>query len=413
MIHHQTSHPLAPALISLPRPVARIAQFVVERVLERWQFGAVELRFSNGEILSGGDPRSPDRAIVEVHDRAFLSRLLVRGELGAGESFVAGEWDSPNLVETLRLFLRNLEAIDVESGMTRIARIPARLRHRLRRNNRSGSQSNIHAHYDLGNEFYRQFLDETWTYSCAYWRDGATTLAEAQTAKLERLLGLLDLEPTDHLLEVGCGWGSLAIAAAKESGCRVTGITLSREQLELGRKRVQEAGLADKIKLRYCDYRDVVGKFDKIASVEMIEAVGYDFLDGFFAACADRLVRGGRLALQSITMPDHKFETYRRSIDWTQLYIFPGSLIPSLGALASSSSRARFDIEHVDDIGNDYSLTLAAWREAFMHNIDAVRRLGFDTSFERLWMLYLSFSEAAFAERSLGDSQILLRKRLA
>ena len=411
MIHRQTTHPLLPALRRLPGPLEQLVQSLVERLLSRWTYGALELRTADGQIVCAGDKESEERAVIAVHNRGFFSRLVLRGELGLGESYVASEWDSPNLVESLRLFLRNLDVLEVENTLTRVASLPARARHRLRRNNRRGSASNIHAHYDLGNDFYRLFLGDSWTYSCGYWRDGANSLEEAQFAKVDRLLSGLELKASDHLLEVGCGWGSLAIRAAQTTGCRVTGITVSHEQLELGKQRVADAGLSERVELRYCDYRDLEGTFDHVASVEMIEAVGFEYLDGFFRACHQRLKPGGKFALQSITMPDYKFDAYRRAIDWTQLYIFPGALIPSVGALAASWSRAGLDLEKLDDIGTDYAPTLAEWRKRFREQLAGVRRLGFDAPFERLWNLYLAFSEAAFAERSLGDAQILLSKR--
>jgi cyclopropane-fatty-acyl-phospholipid synthase len=378
-------------------------------VLDRWIHGAIRIRLPDGRVLSAGRGDHPAR--VEIRDHRFLMRILSRGELGAGESFVAGEWDSPDLVHTLRLFLRNLAAVDLDSSpLTRIARIPALIRHRLRANDRAGSRRNIHAHYDLGNDFYRLFLGDTWVYSCGLWRDGAGDLDAAQNAKLERICGLLDLDRGDHLLEIGCGWGSLAMWAARTRGCRVTAITVSSEQRELARARVRDAGLDDLVDIQFCDYRDLDGRFDKIASIEMIEAVGHQYLPAFFSTCAARLRPGGLLALQSILMPDHKFEAYRRSIDWTQTYIFPGSLIPSLGALASAWSRAGFGLESFSEIGTDYAPTLAVWRERFVASLPQVHALGFDEPFVRLWTLYLSFSEAAFAERSLGDGHVLLRR---
>ena len=412
MIHNRTSHPLTPAIRRLPRPVVRGAEHVFRRLLRRWRFGALELRFADGRVISAGDPDAEERGVVLIHDRTFLARVILRGEMGAGESFVAGEWSSPNLVQTLSLFLRNLDELDIENVVTKLARIPSRIRHRLRANNRLGSESNIHAHYDLGNDFYRLFLGESWAYSCGYWRAGATTLEEAQEAKVDRLIhDLLKLDSGDHLLEIGCGWGSLALRAAQTTGCRVTAITVSREQFDLAQSRVRAAGLEDLIDLRFCDYRDVDGQFTKVVSVEMIEAVGYEFLGEFFQVCADRLVPGGLLALQSITMPEYKFDEYRRSIDWTQLYIFPGSLIPSVGALSAAWSDARLNLEVLDDIGTDYAQTLAEWNRRFHLSLSEVRELGFDDQFIRLWNLYLSFSEAAFAERSLSDAHLLLRKR--
>ncbi len=408
------THPLTPPcallLRRLPRPAEKWIESIFRRLIQRWRFGGLKIRFADGHQLTAGNPQATEWAIIDVHDRNFLTRVLVRGEMGAGESFVAGEWSSPHLVVTLRLFLRNLEALDIENSLTQLARLPARLRHLSRLNNRRGSESNIHAHYDLGNDFYRLFLGESWAYSCGYWRTGAKSLEQAQQAKIDRLIKMLKLDANDHLLEIGCGWGTLAIRAAQTTGCRVTAITVSRQQYELASKRVADCGLTNRVEIRYCDYRDVSGRFSKIVSVEMIEAVGYEFLDEFFQLCAERLAPGGRVALQSITIPDYKFDDYRRSIDWTQLYIFPGSLIPSIGALASSSSKARLELERLDNIGVDYVPTLKEWRRRFKQSLTQVRELGFDDSFIRLWDLYLSFSQAAFAECSLSDIHVLFHK---
>ncbi len=407
---HPLTPPLALLLRRLPRPAEQWVESIFRRLIRRWHFGGLKIRFPDGRQLIAGDPRATEWAIIDVHDRNFLIRVLVRGEMGAGESFVAGEWSSPRLVESLRLFLRNLEALEIENSLTQLARIPARLRHLSRINNRHNSESNIHAHYDLGNDFYRLFLGESWTYSCGYWRTGAKNLEQAQQAKADRLFEMLELDADDHLLEIGCGWGTLAIRAAQTRGCRVTAITVSRQQYELASERVANCGLTERVEIRYCDYRDVSGQFSKIVSVEMIEAVGYEFLDEFFLVCAERLVPGGRVALQSITIPDYKFDSYRHSIDWTQLYIFPGSLIPSIGAIASSSSKARLELERIDDIGVDYVPTLNEWRRRFKQSLAQVHEQGFDESFIRLWELYLSFSQAAFAEHSLSDVHILLCK---
>jgi len=382
-----------------------------------WAAGRVDLELPSGQRVRIGNPGRAD-ASARVHDDRLFLRVLLRGELGAGESFVAGEWSSADLVGLLRVFLRASRARGLESPLTRLARLPALARHRRAANTVAGSRRNIHAHYDLGNAFYRLFLDdETLAYSCALWRPpapaagAALTLAAAQRAKLERLCGWLALSPRDHLLEIGCGWGGMAIHAAATRGCRVTAITVSREQHRLASERVAAAGLADRVSVQYRDYRGALGTFDKIVSIEMLEAVGYEYLPVYFAACAQALAPGGRLALQSITMPDERFEAYRRGVDWMQTYVFPGSLIPSLGAIARAAAEAGLSIERGDDIGDDYAPTLRAWRERFVAALPRVRALGFDEPFVRTWLMYLAFSEAAFAERTLRNHQLLLVKR--
>jgi cyclopropane-fatty-acyl-phospholipid synthase len=402
-----------PPLVPPAGGVLRRAALALLRT--RWAAaGRLALVFPSGRRVDLG-PRcggAPD-AIAHVHDDRVFLRMLLRGEMGAGEAFVAGEWSSPDVVAVIRLFLRGTGARGFESPLTRLGQLPALVRHRRASNTRHGSARNIRAHYDLGNAFYRLFLDdETLAYSCAVWPRPGATLAEAQRAKLERLCDLLALSPRDHLLEIGCGWGGMAIHAARTRGCRVTAITISREQHDLAARRVHEAGLADRVTIAYRDYRELGGTFDKIVSIEMLEAVGYEHLPHYFATCARALAPGGRIAIQTITMPDVRFETYRRSVDWMQTYIFPGSLIPSLGAIAAAAHRAGLVIQRADDIGLGYPPTLRAWRERFAAQVASgrVRELGFDGSFVRTWLLYLAFSEAAFAERSLADHQLLLTR---
>jgi len=382
------------------------------RLRAGWTGERLELILPSGERARIGPP-GPARACARIHDDRVFLRLLLRGEMGGGESFVAGEWSSDDLVGVLRLVLRATGARGVESPLTRLAQLPSLVRHRRAANTRHGSQRNIHAHYDLGNAFYQLFLDpETLSYSCGLFsRPGArprASLADAQRAKLDRLCDLLALSPRDHLLEIGCGWGGMAIHAARTRGCRVTAITVSREQHQLASARVRAAGLADRVDIQYRDYRELDGTYDKIVSIEMLEAVGYEYLPQYFAICARLLLPGGRVALQSITMPDARFEAYRRRVDWMQTYIFPGSLIPSLGAIALAAGPAGFRIEQADDIGPDYATTLQMWRERFLAALPAVTALGFDAPFVRTWLMYLAFSEAAFSERTLGDHQMML-----
>jgi cyclopropane-fatty-acyl-phospholipid synthase len=408
----------------MPRIAAPAAQalrwLALAHLRAGWAAERVDLELPSGQWARIGGPGRAE-ASARVHDDRVFLRLLLRGELGLGESFVAGEWSSGDLVGLVRAFLRASRARGLESPLTRLAQLPALARHRRAANSVGGSQRNVHAHYDLGNDFYRLFLDEdTLAYSCAWWRSAgpaegggeggapARTLAEAQRAKLDRLCDWLALSPRDHLLEIGCGWGGMAIHAAATRGCRVTAITVSREQHRLASERVAAAGLADRVAVQYRDYRAALGTFDKIVSIEMLEAVGYEYLPAYFAACAQALAPGGRLALQTITMPEERFEAYRRGVDWMQTYVFPGSLIPSLGAIERASAAAGFSIERADDIGVDYAPTLRAWRERFTAALPRVRALGFDEPFIRTWLMYLAFSEAAFAERTLRNHQLLL-----
>ncbi|HEX7837346.1 MAG TPA: cyclopropane-fatty-acyl-phospholipid synthase family protein [Kofleriaceae bacterium] len=406
----------------MPRPLRRLVS-PVGRALRRlalaqlragWTGGRLDLVLPSGERVRVGPP-GPSDARIQIHnDRAFL-RVVLRGEIGGGEAFVAGEWSSDDLVGVLRLVLRATGARGVESPLTRLAQLPALLRHRRAANTLRGSRRNVCAHYDLGNAFYQLFLDpETLAYSCAYFPRPAMSLADGQRAKLDRLCDLLALSPRDHLLEIGCGWGGMAIHAARTRGCRVTAITVSREQHQLACARVTAAGLADRVDIQYRDYRELgdrPGRYDKLVSIEMIEAVGYEYLPRYFAIASRVLRPGGRFALQSITMPDAQFPAYRRRVDWMQTYVFPGSLIPSLGAIATAAAPAGFRIARADDIGPDYVTTLQHWRARLLAELPAVAQLGFDVLFVRTWLLYLAFSEAAFAERTLGDHQILLTLR--
>lgn len=411
-MHGAVAHPL---IAPLPRlaPLAghALRRLALARLRARWRGDPIDVTLPSGDCMRIG-PAGPASASARIHDdRAFL-RLALRGEIGGGEAFVAGEWSSEDLVGFLRAVLRATGPRGVESPLTRLAQLPSLWRHRRAANTLPGSQRNIHAHYDLGNAFYQLFLDpETLSYSCACFSQPGMTLADAQRAKLDRVCELLALSPRDHLLEIGCGWGGMAIHAARTRGCRVTAITVSREQHALARARVAAAGLADRVDIQFRDYRELDGSYDKLVSIEMVEAVGYEYLPHYFAVAARLLRPGGRFALQSITMPDARFEAYRRRVDWMQTYIFPGSLIPSLGALAGAAAASGFSIDRADDIGPDYAVTLQCWRSRFVAELPAVAALGGDEPFVRTWLLYLAFSEAAFAERVLGDHQLLLTLR--
>ncbi len=392
-----------------PRSLSTLAKRVVLGNLARsWRHGQLAFHTPDGETVVLGEDKASDRADIRVNDAALFWQMLTRGEMGAGEAYMEGAWDADDLVSVNRLVVRNLDNLKIESPLTWLARLPARLRHARRANDRRGSRRNIYAHYDLGNDFYSLFLGPTWVYSCAYYSDGADTLEQAQHAKLDRLFDQIELCESDHLLDIGCGWGELAIRAATTRGCKVTGITVSQAQLEMARKRAAEAGVADRVDLRFCDYRDLEGTFDKITSVEMIEAVGFEFLGDFFRTCSARLRPGGKMALQAITMPEYRFDRYRTETDWMQTYIFPGSLIPSLASLFEAISGAGMKVDNLTDIGVHYAPTLRTWRERFCDRTDAVEKLGFDDRFRRMWTMYLAWSEASFAERSLGDAQIVI-----
>jgi cyclopropane-fatty-acyl-phospholipid synthase len=354
----------------------------------------------------------PEPVVLHVHDSRLYGDVALGGSIGAGEAYMRGYWTSAQLVDVVRLFVLNLDALDgLETGFARLATPLRKAAHALRRNSRAGSRRNIAAHYDLGNEFFRLFLDDTMMYSSAAFDHPAQSLHDAQLARLDRICRRLELQPGDHLLEIGTGWGGLALHAARHFGCRVTTTTISREQWKLARERVQQAGLQDRIEVLCQDYRDLEGQYDKLVSIEMIEAIGHAYYDTYFARCSALLKPDGVMLLQAITIPDQRFERARRSVDFIQRYIFPGSCIPSVAAMTQSIARASdlrvFDLE---DIGPHYATTLAHWRENFRANLPRVRALGYDENFIRMWEYYLCYCEGGFAERALGDVLMLLVK---
>ncbi len=324
--------------------------------------------------------------------------MLLGGEIGAGEAYVDGLWSSPDLPGLLGVAALNREALALAKGWWRAPlRLRSTLAHRLRRNTVRGSRRNIEAHYDLGNDFYRLFLDESMTYSSAVFEAPGQALADAQRAKYARMAERAGLRGGEHVLEIGSGWGGFALYAAGELGCRVTTLTISPAQHALATERVRAAGLEHRVSVELRDYREISGTYDAIVSIEMLEAVGAEYYATFFEACDRALVPGGRMSLQVITFPDAAYEAQRRGANWIQTYIFPGGLLPSLAEIERSLHGTRLLVRRVDDIASSYVLTLRAWRAAFHEHIDAVRAMGFDERFIRMWDYYLAISEAGFA----------------
>jgi cyclopropane-fatty-acyl-phospholipid synthase len=384
------------------RLVGRAAMAVLEPMLSGLGGGLLEVELPGGELRRfGAGP--PVR--LTIHDTAFFRRLATRGKLGLGEAYTAEEWDADDLVALLELLLQNADAAAARHpGWRRFMDARPRVR---RRNGFVRSRRNIAYHYDLGNELFALMLDETMTYSCAVFARPEMSLAEAQRTKYERLCDLLELGPDDHVLEIGCGWGGFARHAAERHGCRVTGITISGEQAALARERTR--GLPVEILER--DYRAVEGTFTKVVSIEMVEAIGADQFGTYFATIDRVLAPGGRAAVQTILVPDQRWERYRRTPDWIERYVFPGCLIPSLEALSRAATRSsRLGIYRVDEIGEHYAETLRRWRANIHERIEDVRRLRYDRRFERTWDFYLAFCEAAFRTRALRDVQLLLAR---
>jgi cyclopropane-fatty-acyl-phospholipid synthase len=388
--------------------LGRVAVAVLEHVLPNLEGGRLDVRLPDGSERSFG---AGDSVRMEIDDQRFFRRLATRGKLGMGESFTAGEWWSDDLVGLFELLLRNAEA--AAGRHPRLHRV-LELRPSLRaRNGFRGARRNIGYHYDLGNELFELFLDETMTYSCAVFERDGEPLAEAQRRKLRRICDQLRLGPDDHVLEIGCGWGSFALVAAGEYGARVTGLTISAEQAALARQRVADVGLAGRIEIREQDYRTIEGTFTKVASIEMLEAIGERQFATYFRTIDRVLAPGGIACIQTILVPDRRWRRYRKTPDWIERYVFPGCLIPSQGALTRAMTGASsLEVYALAEIGPHYAETLRRWRARFHERIEDVRRLGYDERFERTWDFYLAFCEAAFRTRVLRDVQLTLARPL-
>lgn len=379
--------------------------------LEGLERGALAIEDAGARHELGRSPADdPLSATVVVRRPSFWSSLALRGSVGAGESWMRGDWDCDDLASAVRIVLRHREVMDgLDSGLARLAAPALRALHALRGNSRAGARRNISAHYDLGNDFFGEILDETMTYSCGIFESAEATLADASRAKIARLCRKLELRPSDHLLEIGTGWGALAAFAAKEHGCRVTSVTISREQHAAAVERVRREGVSDRVSVLLHDYRDVKGSFDALVSVEMIEAVGDRRLGEFFRTCGSLLVPEGRMALQAITIRDCEFERHLRSVDFIKAHVFPGSCIPSTAALLDRVARETdLRLVHLEDLTPHYVRTLREWR----HNLEGgwrrLRERGYSEEMLRGFEFYLAYCEAGFAERYLGDVQALL-----
>ncbi|MCH2182632.1 MAG: cyclopropane-fatty-acyl-phospholipid synthase family protein [Mariniblastus sp.] len=381
---------------------------LVFRRLQKLEQGHVVVCDETGNHLLG-DNNSQLAAVINVHHNRFYRNLVLRGDIGAAESLGHGDWQCTNLTELVRLFIRNLKSPGIVNGpLSVVQQAVGRMGQFLKRNTIRGAKYNIQKHYDLSNDFFGLFLDETMAYSSGLFETPKTSLRDASIAKFERACRLLDLKPTDHLVEIGTGWGGLAIHAAQHFGCQVTTTTISDQQYHFAKAKIAQAGLEQKIHLVRRDYRQLEGKFDKLVSIEMIEAVGHQYFDTFFAKCSELLKPEGAMLIQAITIVDHRYEYHRRSVDFIKQFIFPGGCLPSTTALMNSMAKnTRMRLVCLDDFASHYARTLACWRERFLLEQESIRELGFDSRFIRLWEYYLAYCEAAFLERQVNVAQML------
>ena len=398
----------APASLPDSAPAAARAVF---RLLQRLRHGSLDLQMPDGSSAHFGN-KSDDgpRAALRLRNWNVCSAVLRSGDIGFAESYIAGDWTTPDLTVLLTLFIANRDEVEAIVYGSWWGSALYRLKHLFNRNSRQGSKKNIHAHYDLGNEFYRLWLDPTMNYSSAWFEgDLSRPMPDAQHAKVRRALREAGVKPGDRVLEIGCGWGALAECAAREFDAKVTGVTLSSEQLEWAKKRLADAGLQGD--LRFQDYRDIAdGPFDAIASIEMFEAVGREYWPSFFATVRSQLKPGGKACIQSITIADRYFERYVKSTDFIQQYIFPGGLLPSPSAFREAAAQAGLRVVDELDFGLDYAETLRRWRESFLGQEQRVRRLGFDARFMHIWEFYLAYCEAAFATGNTSVMQFTLQR---
>lgn len=359
-----------------------------------------------------GDATSPLQAKVEIHEPAFWQALALEGSIGAADAWIHGHWDSPDLTAVIRVLVANMEILDaMEGGLAVLKRATLRITSRLQHNSRRAAKRNIAAHYDLGNDLFEAFLDPSMMYSAAMFQHPGDSLATAQHNKLERICQKLQLQPGEHLLEIGTGWGSLAIHAAQHYGCHVTTTTLSQAQYAHTKARIQELGLEDRITLLLEDYRDLSGQYDKLVSVEMIEAVGHEFLPLYFQHCNNLLKTDGLMLLQSITIRDQREQQARNNVDFIQRYIFPGGALPSVTSMMTTiSGHSDMNLIHLEDFGADYANTLKCWHDNFNHASAKLAEAGYDATFQRLWRYYFCYCEGAFLERAIGVVQMLLAK---
>jgi len=393
------------AVPGLPR-LAQIAFSYAARIRR----GTLDVTLPDGRQIRFGGREPGPAAIMTVHSYKFAWRLLKAGDIGIAEAYLRKEWDTPDLTQFLYIFCINHDLISPLFEQKGAMRFVQALQHWLKRNTRAQARRNIFAHYDIGNTFYKSWLDSSMTYSSALFEDGANDLTAAQHNKYRRLAEALNLQPDQTVLEIGCGWGGFAEFAARTYGVKVVGLTISQEQREFAQKRIFDAGLSERVEIRFQDYRDEQGQYDRIASIEMIEAVGEEFWPKYFSQLRDRLLPGGLAGIQAITIRDSMFQTYRREVDFIQRYVFPGGMLPSPAVLKSLGEHFGIPVIRERIFGQDYARTLATWRDNFRQAWPNLKPLGFDERFRRLWEYYLSYCEAGFLSGNIDVRQVIFAK---
>ncbi|MDX2225177.1 MAG: cyclopropane-fatty-acyl-phospholipid synthase family protein [Rhodospirillaceae bacterium] len=401
--------PVRSVVANAGEPAHRRGNILIQKflsVVSRLTAGRLTLVMPDGtEYELSSNTEAGPHAVIHVRNWRALRRFMAQGDFGFVEAYLDGDWDSPELSDVIELAALNMDSWNAGAMQNLFHKIRHRIGHLLRPNTRRGARKNIAAHYDLGNDFYAQWLDPTMTYSSAYFTESNQPLPDAQIEKYRRIAAMLDLKPEHHLLEVGFGWGGFAEYAVKTYGCRVTGLTLSQEQLKYASARLQKAGLSDKVDFRLQDYRDTGGSFDRIASIEMFEAVGEEHWPRYFNMIRERLVAGGSAALQIITIDEKRFDSYRKGADFIQRYIFPGGMLPSVTALKSQVQAAKLNLADATMFGPSYAQTLRIWRDRFLDKWHAIQPLGFDDRFRRMWEMYLAYCEGGFRARSIDVGQ--------
>jgi cyclopropane-fatty-acyl-phospholipid synthase len=393
----------------LPADVPRLVRLSFKFV-SNLRRGTLDITLPDGKVLRCGGLEPGPAAEMRIYDYNFAWRLLNGGDIGIAEAYLRREWDTPDLTQFLYIFCVNHDLIQTMLGDKPLARFVQTVRHWFNRNTRRQAKRNIYAHYDIGNAFYSAWLDPSMTYSSALFEDGSNDLTAAQHNKYKRLAEAINLQPGQSVLEIGCGWGGFAEYVAKNYGAKVVGLTISTEQRDFARNRIHAAGLSEKVEIRFQDYRDERDQYDRIASIEMIEAVGEQFWPQYFTQLRDRLKPGGFAGIQSITIQDKFFQTYRREVDFIQRYVFPGGMLPSPQILKSLGDKFGLPVIRERIFGEDYAKTLAVWRDNFRAAWPTLKPLGFDERFRRLWEYYLAYCEAGFLSGNIDVRQVVFAK---